>query len=511
MAADAVQSLYGEQIGSLVDRCIHADVDRPIFVTHLHSDLNWELHDHHIMGQPTLPGTAYLEIATAAFQHQTGTSGSVEIRNATFTTPLVIQEGHSKSLYTTLKRDGEAFEFVVQTELTEGMWQEHARGVVAPLTIVATERSAATPIETIEARCPKRVDNPLQADTFGDFQIASQGDTMRVITNQDKSLSIGLGARWHTVESVKLGQDEGVAHLKLAADVANDCATYQLHPALLDFAVGFLRLFKNQASYLPFSYKNLRSYRPIPAELYSHIQYMPNSQVATGMPTFHVRLLDTAGELVAEIEEFCVMRVNAQQFSAIADHAAAGSTWDKEMVLADGIKPADGVALFERVLNSVHPHLITSTQSLSARQSAPPPQLFANQAVLGRLRATQAKYPRPQLMTPYAAPRSETEQQIATIWQDVLAIQQVGIHDDFFELGGNSLIITQIHSQIQEAFETELSVANLLQYPTISAVATAMNQPIDTGVPLQDVQARGKKQKEALKRNKALKQKRRRR
>jgi acyl-CoA synthetase (AMP-forming)/AMP-acid ligase II/NAD(P)-dependent dehydrogenase (short-subunit alcohol dehydrogenase family)/acyl carrier protein len=56
-----------------------------------------------------------------------------------------------------------------------------------------------------------------------------------------------------------------------------------------------------------------------------------------------------------------------------------------------------------------------------------------------------------------APPRNETEQQIAQIWQEVLNIPQIGIHDSFFELGGNSLLVFQVIARLREAFAVELS------------------------------------------------------
>ena len=69
--------------------------------------------------------------------------------------------------------------------------------------------------------------------------------------------------------------------------------------------------------------------------------------------------------------------------------------------------------------------------------------------------------------TEYVVPKSETEQQIAKIWQDVLQLEKVGIYDNFFEVGGNSLLLVQVSSKLQELFKIELQVVDLLKYPTI--------------------------------------------
>ena len=69
------------------------------------------------------------------------------------------------------------------------------------------------------------------------------------------------------------------------------------------------------------------------------------------------------------------------------------------------------------------------------------------------------------------APRNETEEKIAQIWQQVLNIPSLGIDDNFFELGGNSLLATQVISRIRKAFGVETSLQNLFQAPTIAQLS----------------------------------------
>ena len=69
--------------------------------------------------------------------------------------------------------------------------------------------------------------------------------------------------------------------------------------------------------------------------------------------------------------------------------------------------------------------------------------------------------------TEYVVPKSEIEQQIAKVWQDVLQLEKVGIYDNFFEVGGNSLLLIQVSAILQEIFKTKLQVVDLLKYPTI--------------------------------------------
>src|SRR5262249_2112939 len=79
---------------------------------------------------------------------------------------------------------------------------------------------------------------------------------------------------------------------------------------------------------------------------------------------------------------------------------------------------------------------------------------------------------RPQLLVPHVAPENDVERIIANIWQEVLGIEGIGIYDNFFEVGGHSLLLVQIHARLSEVFPHQLTVVNLFEYPTIDSLAT---------------------------------------
>ncbi|MDQ0418593.1 amino acid adenylation domain-containing protein [Croceifilum oryzae] len=76
----------------------------------------------------------------------------------------------------------------------------------------------------------------------------------------------------------------------------------------------------------------------------------------------------------------------------------------------------------------------------------------------------------------YVAPRTETEEAIVTIWNQVLGMEQIGIHDSFFELGGHSLLATQAVSNLKEFFGVELPLHDLFTYTTVQELAERMDQ-----------------------------------
>lgn len=97
--------------------------------------------------------------------------------------------------------------------------------------------------------------------------------------------------------------------------------------------------------------------------------------------------------------------------------------------------------------------------------------------------------PEPHAERVHIAPQNAIEKRIAALWCDVLQIDQVGTHDNFFEVGGNSLLVIQLHAKLQESFGRQLSVTDLFQHPTVAALAAFMSRDGDednANVPVQD-------------------------
>ena len=72
---------------------------------------------------------------------------------------------------------------------------------------------------------------------------------------------------------------------------------------------------------------------------------------------------------------------------------------------------------------------------------------------------------RPELAAAYTAPKSELERIIAAVWQEALAVEKVGIHDNFFDLGGHSLLLAKVHARLREVLERDLSLVDLFKNP----------------------------------------------
>jgi acyl carrier protein len=73
--------------------------------------------------------------------------------------------------------------------------------------------------------------------------------------------------------------------------------------------------------------------------------------------------------------------------------------------------------------------------------------------------------------TVYAAPQTESQRTIVEVWREVLQVEKIGIHDNFFDLGGQSLLMVRVNSKLRIAFNCEIPLLEMFKYPTIGSLA----------------------------------------
>jgi acyl transferase domain-containing protein/acyl carrier protein len=134
-----------------------------------------------------------------------------------------------------------------------------------------------------------------------------------------------------------------------------------------------------------------------------------------------------------------------------------------------GISTSDAVRCFDIALALNVPQVIVSTRDFRevvnnriAAQSA----LLSKLAAIGRGREN--------ISSDYVPPTGEVELAIAGIWQDLFGINQIGAKDDFFGIGGNSLVAIQAISRLRREFDVDLPMSALFEHPTVSSLAAAI-------------------------------------
>jgi amino acid adenylation domain-containing protein len=195
---------------------------------------------------------------------------------------------------------------------------------------------------------------------------------------------------------------------------------------------------------------------------------------------------------LGEIESLLEQQPSVRQAVVVARE---DSTGDRQLVAY--VSPAPGAslapgelrdALKQRLPSYMLPAVLVEVETFPLtpngkvdRKALPAPEA-------GRLRR----------MTQSAPPRTQTERTIAAIWQRVLNVDAVGVDDNFFDLGGHSLLIIQVLHQLREAFDTDLTVARMFQYPTVGALAGHIDRPTQRAAGVGLAQDRGQRLRAVL-------------
>jgi acyl carrier protein len=141
------------------------------------------------------------------------------------------------------------------------------------------------------------------------------------------------------------------------------------------------------------------------------------------------------------------------------------------------IQPQEGIDALQRVLlRSQYDQIVVSTGNLQSRiarwlnlQSSP-------EKSIAQQKSLSSRHSRPNLKNTYVAPSNDLEGKLANIFQGLLGIDLVGIHDSFFALGGDSLTGTLLISQVRQNFQVEISVRSLFEAPTIAELALVIEE-----------------------------------
>jgi polyketide synthase PksJ len=141
------------------------------------------------------------------------------------------------------------------------------------------------------------------------------------------------------------------------------------------------------------------------------------------------------------------------------------------------MSPQEGIDAFKRILSFGKSHrIIHSIGDLDTRVKQWIKLKTLNEKDHSSDIDPASFHARPDLSAPYAAPRDQAEQTLANIWQRFFGIRQVGIDDDFFELGGDSLKAMTVAARIQKEANAKIMLADLFDHPTIRTLAEYINK-----------------------------------
>lgn len=136
-----------------------------------------------------------------------------------------------------------------------------------------------------------------------------------------------------------------------------------------------------------------------------------------------------------------------------------------------GLSFEEGMDALERALASALPRVLVSTRELRETLERDHDLTRALER-LGEIGSGAPEtHPRPDLPTEYAAPTNDVEAALVGIWEDLMGVAPIGIHDDFFQLGGHSLLGMQLFARLADRFQVELPLRMLFEAPTVAQMA----------------------------------------
>ena len=451
-----------------------AGLDHPLLRTRderacwgaISADGQWLLDEHRIAGVPVVPGTGHLECLRAAVATLTprpnggdlghGAPAAVELTDVAFLEPLSVPQGAVTEYRVEL-----AGEELTVASVAAGRRSVHVRGSGR---WVDPGPAPTLDLAAVKARC--RPDSDPAATAFGQ---GSGGGRTSMVT---------FGPRWGALAQRFVGDGEELAIVEAPAPALADLDRWPLHPALLDVATSFGS--RGDGSYLPLSYGRVLVREPLPARFYSHLRYHA-ADTADGIVSADLTLAGEDGRELVSIGDFVLRRVDAAAVVDNLDTPAppataqphTGPTDGRKGGAADerGIRPSDGVEALHRVLAAdLGPQVVINTETVD--------QLLAR-AARTSTEALQAGAELPATPVPPAAgsgadhmaPRTELEATVAAVWRQVLRVDEVGIDDDFFDLGGNSLVAVELIARIRQAAGVRLPMRSLFETPTVAGLA----------------------------------------
>jgi acyl transferase domain-containing protein/thioesterase domain-containing protein/acyl carrier protein len=445
-------------------------------------DSHWILDQHRLAsGEAVWPGTGYIEMLIEAAR-EIGFTAGVELRQLSFLAPLYVPDGETRKIVMQLTPSGPGvLSATIESEVDDGTTQFHAEATIVDAAVPAV---AALEVDGIRGRCHSASEDP----TGGKLRSAQEAH-------------LRFGPRWSVLTAVHHGAGEKLAELELAEDFSGDLeAGYLAHPALLDIATGFaMELIDGyepaDALWVPAGYGQIQYCGPLPQRILTWARIQPSQGLGADYATFDVVIAAADGSILLKANDFTIKRLGKSLVAAETASArpatgvrlrmqrgASGDPDDQSAprqqlarLVAEGIRPAEGVEAFLRAIATDLPQLVVSSMDLHALMK-PAPRSEPGAAQNG-------EFERPDSDVDYVEPAPGVEATLAGFWTQLLGVKKIGTNDNFFDLGGHSLIAVRLFRMIKAEYAVDFPISVLFEAPTIGQCAALLVQSGVAAVP----------------------------
>jgi polyketide synthase PksJ len=372
----------------------------------------WELNEHRVSSTGVLPGAAFVEMALAAFG-QSG-HGPCRLEAMSYLGLLFVNEGDVAHVSTSLSTEGRRATFRIR-EFVPGLanQRELARGAITGLPV---KERARRPLPAFEGE-PSTLPAP--------------------------PLPVYLGPHWQCDLAVTFEGNSGAALIEIKSEFAEELHHYRLHPAMLDVATGFAIEHFGGGLYLPMYFESLTVYGSrLTRRIVSHAVLKSRTRDTL---VFDVVITDADGFELVDVTGYTVRRVTVEELSRKVE--------PRPIAPGAGISPQEGKEACRRILAAVEVRQISVT----------PYPLDIHEYLTETPASTGSNV------------QDSPFEMLTAAWRKVLGVASVGPSDDFFELGGDSIVALQIIAELNEA-GLHLSPGDFFEHPTIAGLATIVKR-----------------------------------
>ncbi len=403
------------------------------FVGRLDAAHHWIIDEHRTSGGvAVLPATGHVELMTAALA--LAGRATVAFEGLAFLSPLVVDDDQSVLIRVVIDPASKSIRLESDGG-TGDAWLVHSEATL----------NDVGEVPAIEVR-----------SSTGDLSVMTNNPLDRLRRH------LLVGERWSVVESAEANDSQASASLVLGSSLRDDIELWRAHPGMMDAAVAVgvalgatdddMRLF------VPVGIGAVHSIAPVLADATVTVHQLDGS--SDELLRLDVTVSQTDGSTSIQIHDLQLLPVEGEQSLERAGAAAQAAEVTTLLDAADvlGLRADDGVALMDRLVASAHARVIGSSIDLDDLERWMEAAALADADELedspgGGVGA------------------ASVEDAVRSMWQDLLGVDDVGDDDDFFDLGGHSLIAIRLLSRVGRDLGVRLQLSDLFDASTVSKMS----------------------------------------
>lgn len=415
----------------------------------------WLINEHKVFDIPTLPGVVYIDWVISSFRDFINDENAILfIEELIISTPLILSENKVDiKIIFQRKSDDYSFQVISGIKSNEKDWHLHCEGLVK----ISTDETD---------------DIIFDLDKVSENCVSDMTEVTLNLMKEDEVVE--FGDRW--ISNFKrrlLGEREGLVLTEVDEKYKEEHQNFCFYPPQLDHCYGILK-----SGYTPFAYYNIHVYGKSVIKMWSHIKQNPTGN-SNNFASYELNIADaSSNKLVMKVENYLLISIAPNSIDVNNVNVVEPKKGiplskfiptdirNKDLendVLKHGISCMEGAEIFKRIVNEPFPQILTSTRDLKRLKI----MLEEEQKKFSNQEDSELVSQRPNLFVEYEAPVTKMEKELATLLQEVLSIDKVGRHDNFFDLGMTSISLIKYVSKTKKLTGMDLQLVDVFNYNTL--------------------------------------------